>query len=319
MAFEDRCSPNQATTPGPDPRQSSPKSPDPSDRNLKPYTCSTMTTKYERSKSPQLRTNPNAYKQELLQVNPMINPFHASPIMYNPYYNPYIMNTLPIHPDYIIQLQLQQSLNAPKLINDNHQRQNNIINEANRHNNINEVITEENDLHFSISNILKPEFGSNAIRKTTNKIEGPKHGGPTHSILYKPYEIAKGLQDSEEIERNAEDSPFKTAPLGSLCNTVSQIGTKNFATKALKSQQESLSKSNGFSSSFGASKDDLSGIRRPDSANSSISTSSSNVSSQQGLAGGSDDAKSGDAANPQWPAWVYCTRYSDRPSSGEFL
>lgn len=229
------------------------------------------------------------------------------------------MNTLPIHPDYIIQLQLQQSLSAPKLINDNHnhQRQNNIIHEANRRN-LNEVNTEENDLHFSISNILKPEFGSSAIRKTTNKIEGPKHGGPTHSILYKPYEIAKGLEDSEQIERNAEDSPFKTAPLGSLCNTVSQIGTKNFATKALKSQ-ESLAKSNGFSSSFGASKDDLNSIRRPDSANSSISTSSSNVSSQQGVAGGSDDAKSGDAANPQWPAWVYCTRYSDRPSSGEFL
>lgn len=252
-----------------------------------------------------------------------MNPFHASPIMYNPYYNPYIINTLPIHPDYIIQLQLQQqSLNVPKLINDNHQRQsNNSINEAANRRNHNEnmlVNTEESDLHFSISNILKPEFGSSAIRKTTNKIEGPKHGGPTHSILYKPYEIAKGLEDSEHVDRNVEDSPFKTAPLGSLCNTVSQIGTKNFATKALKSQ-ESLVKSNGFSSSFGASKDDLSSIRRPDSANSSISTSSSNVSSQQGLAGGSDDAKSGDAANPQWPAWVYCTRYSDRPSSGELL
>jgi hypothetical protein len=29
-----------------------------------------------------------------------------------------------------------------------------------------------------------------------------------------------------------------------------------------------------------------------------------------------NDGKKG----PQlWPAWVYCTRYSDRPSSGEFL
>jgi hypothetical protein len=29
-----------------------------------------------------------------------------------------------------------------------------------------------------------------------------------------------------------------------------------------------------------------------------------------------NDCKKG----PQlWPAWVYCTRYSDRPSSGEFL
>jgi hypothetical protein len=33
------------------------------------------------------------------------------------------------------------------------------------------------------------------------------------------------------------------------------------------------------------------------------------------------DEKSNDyAKGPQlWPAWVYCTRYSDRPSSGEFF
>jgi len=33
-----------------------------------------------------------------------------------------------------------------------------------------------------------------------------------------------------------------------------------------------------------------------------------------GEAGGGNGGK-----EPLWPAWVYCTRYSDRPSSGKFI
>lgn len=31
------------------------------------------------------------------------------------------------------------------------------------------------------------------------------------------------------------------------------------------------------------------------------------------------DSGSGSEGNMMWPAWVYCTRYSDRPSSGKYL
>lgn len=34
---------------------------------------------------------------------------------------------------------------------------------------------------------------------------------------------------------------------------------------------------------------------------------------------GDDTSKDGEDKSNMWPAWVYCTRYSDRPSSGKYL
>ena len=38
---------------------------------------------------------------------------------------------------------------------------------------------------------------------------------------------------------------------------------------------------------------------------------------QTGTLPGNEDA--GKEREPEWPAWVYCTRYSDRPTAGELL
>jgi homeobox protein engrailed len=58
-----------------------------------------------------------------------------------------------------------------------------------------------------------------------------------------------------------------------------------------------------------------------------LSSKSSSSSSESESVGGKDSGKDEDlppgmvrGPNGQlWPAWVFCTRYSDRPSSGENL
>ncbi|XP_050505019.1 homeobox protein engrailed-1a-like [Diabrotica virgifera virgifera] len=111
-------------------------------------------------------------------------------------------------------------------------------------------------LKYSINNILKPDFGKSAVLKTKT----------TPTVIFKPY---------EKCEKAKEDL---VAPLGSLCQTVSQIGS------FIKKSPELIS--------------------RPKSP---VKT----------LPNPEEIKKDEDGNVPTlWPAWVYCTRYSDRPSSG---
>lgn len=110
-------------------------------------------------------------------------------------------------------------------------------------------------LKYSIRNILKPEFGKNAVQKTR---ASPKIG-------FRPYEVKE------------ETKPFSTAPLGSLCQAVSQIGSR----------------------------------RSPEPAPRVATPAKS-------LLPNPEEVKKDEGSVPTlWPAWVYCTRYSDRPSSGK--
>lgn len=152
---------------------------------------------------------------------------------------------------------------------------------------------------FSISNILHPEFGLNAIRKTS-KIEGPKPVGPNHSILYKPYDLSKPQNDYQKYSFDylkSKESEFTSMPpLGGLRQTVSQIGE----TVSQVAKERELPKV-------------IEAQKRPDSASSVVSSTSSGALSTCG----STDTNSQSGNGQLWPAWVYCTRYSDRPSSGK--
>lgn len=109
-------------------------------------------------------------------------------------------------------------------------------------------------LKYSIRNILQPDFGKSAVQKTKTQ---PKIG-------FKPYE--------------SDAKPFPAAPLGSLCQAVSQIGKGP--------------------------------VRVPETPR-----AKSPVAKPLPAA---EEAKGEDGKVPTlWPAWVYCTRYSDRPSSGK--
>lgn len=235
MAFEDRSSPNSATSPNSDSSQTPLNAPNsPESTRTSPYTCMTIAQDSTRGyvSSP---TSPN-------YVVPKVEPERSfiritsfalsspkrevdvqSPQDYSNFRSPSPAESIssraspPINPEPTIQT-----------------------------------------LKYSITNILKPEFGKNAVQKTKTS---PR-------INFKPYET-KSCED---------EKPFPVAPLGSLCQTVSQIGSR---------------------------------VKSPEP----IPRVKSPVKS---LLPNPEEIKKTDGNVPQlWPAWVYCTRYSDRPSSGK--
>jgi hypothetical protein len=260
MAFEDRCSPNQANSPGPVTGRVPPPHAG-SMMNYCPqtqYTCTTIEQRYDRS--------PNMTIVKVQPNSPPPSPEpHQSEETYQNYYRPETPDVKPhINPEFDPdRLRNQRQQPAPTA--------------------------------FSINNILHPEFGLSAIRKTS-KIEGPKPVGPNHSILYKPYDLSK-QQDYQKYSFDylkSKESDFNPMPpLGGLRHTVSQIGEQQKEKEIPKIVEAQ---------------------KRPDSASSIVSSTSSGAPSTCG----STDANQNQRNSSLWPAWVYCTRYSDRPSSGKF-
>ncbi|RVE53147.1 hypothetical protein evm_002244 [Chilo suppressalis] len=258
MAFEDRCSPNQANSPGP----VTGRVPPPHSENLmnfppqSQYTCTTIEPRYE-------RTSPSMTIVKVQPNSPPPSPeqSHSEMESYQNYYRPETPDVKPriIAGDHLDMRQRPQPV----------------------------------PIAFSITNILHPEFGLTAIRKT-NKIEGPKPVGPNHSILYKPYDLSKQneYQKYSFDYLKSKESDFNSLPpLGGLRQTVSQIGEVQ--------KEKDIPKM-------------VEAQKRPDSASSIVSSTSSGAPSTCG----STDTSQSQQNSQLWPAWVYCTRYSDRPSSG---
>lgn len=102
---------------------------------------------------------------------------------------------------------------------------------------------------------------------------------------------AAKLSSSSAYSKINSSSPA----LGGLCKTISQIGQENCL-----SPPQSVASSN---KSYNSEK------FQPSSTDSNVD---------------SDDCKSEASCNTQddqkmWPAWIFCTRYSDRPSSGKLI
>ncbi|XP_055643127.1 segmentation polarity homeobox protein engrailed [Toxorhynchites rutilus septentrionalis] len=135
---------------------------------------------------------------------------------------------------------------------------------------------------------------------------------------------------------NSIHHPHSMPPLGSLCKTVSQIGqhvassggvVNSGAAAPLGSSNNQL---NLDGRNGGSPKLSPRPIPKPTAT--VASSLPGNASGSNGHSDGigsndggasSDDAKSetgsskdGEGGGNLWPAWVYCTRYSDRPSSG---
>lgn len=231
MAFEDRSSPNTASSPGNNQSEQTANSPEAT--RTSPYTC--MTIPHEentRSYSSTPSTSPNQY------ISPKIEQQERSFFRITSFALP--------SPKSDCDRQSPMSLRSPSPAEStSSSRSSSVRNEPT-------IQT----LKYSITNILKPEFGKNAVLKTK----------PPPKITFKPYE-------------SEESKPFGVAPLGSLCQTVSQIGISSLAKKVPEP------------------------IPRP--------------KSPVKLPNPEEIKKDNDGNVPQlWPAWVYCTRYSDRPSSG---
>jgi hypothetical protein len=120
-------------------------------------------------------------------------------------------------------------------------------------------------LRFSVSNILKPEFGRRAVEEC-------------------------------RLRTHIESARSKS----SRCSSIDDC--RSFTS----SPQRPLSPSRKI----------LDDSDRHSGAESSIGSSSRPSSVLEDKL--TDSGSSNKSANSLWPAWVYCTRYSDRPSSGEF-
>lgn len=237
MAFEDRSSPNTASSPGQQHSEQIANSPEAT--RTSPYTCTTIHHEDNTSRSfiSTPSTSPTHY------VSPKLD--HERSFFR-------ITSFALPSPKSEYDRQSPMSLRSPSPTESVSSSKSSVQNEPT-------IQT----LKYSITNILKPEFGKNAVLKTKAP---PK-------ISFKPYESSA---------ESKESTLFGVAPLGSLCQTVSQIGTNNH-----KKVPEP--------------------IPRPKSP----------VKLQN-----SDDIKKDNEGGkvPQlWPAWVYCTRYSDRPSSGNLI
>lgn len=99
-----------------------------------------------------------------------------------------------------------------------------------------------------------------------------------------------------------------TSALGGLCKTISQIGQENCLSPPLQ-QSSSLSSTTTTATTISSSISSNKSCTSEKSAESMVD---------------SDDCQSEasgytkDDNGKMWPAWIFCTRYSDRPSSGEF-
>lgn len=260
MAFEDRSSPNAATSPQSSIQKSSPNSPE--STRTSPYTCTTIQRENSRSsvQSPPLSSR-NESEKSFFRITSFALSSHSNEAN----------RTSPSTVRESTNLAIPCSTTAVYQSYRPFTPERELASPASPSGSIRSYTTstcsqsppprqepEEptiQTLKYSIRNILQPDFGKNAVLKTKTQ---PR-------IAFKPYE--NDVSDGK---------PFGTAPLGSLCQTVSQIGN---ATRASEP------------------------VQRPKSPAKTVPA---------------EETKAEDGKVPTlWPAWVYCTRYSDRPSSGK--
>lgn len=130
----------------------------------------------------------------------------------------------------------------------------------------------------------------------------------------------KFTQKLEERQAQAHvKSPQSTPPLGNLCKAVSQIGRTSS-----NNHQQSTTTTNIHTTPTPASispKSDRSSLISPPIGSNHNNNNNHHQNNKTDM-DSSDDTKSEtssttkDENNQMWPAWVFCTRYSDRPSSG---
>ncbi|XP_050323158.1 uncharacterized protein LOC126754965 [Bactrocera neohumeralis] len=223
------------------------------------------------------------------------------------------------------QLQAQMQAHFP-YAHANHTNDN-----LNNNNNLNEPA-----LKFSIDNILKADFGRRlaegaACMAACNNVARAAKGVTTHnsSAAQRARKAANTLTAAGSAVAGAASSSTAidlthlSAATSTATTSAASSATLNFShTLANICTNSSDSNSTAVSSSFGATSEHA---KSP--ANGELSAASAKCTSAEFGAKAAEEANSsGSAAKSSgtgasgsgpivWPAWVYCTRYSDRPSS----
>jgi hypothetical protein len=168
----------------------------------------------------------------------------------------------------------------------------------------NERVPHSTALPFSVANILRPDFGRRAV--ITSK---------QHDPLYRPAAIRRSVTpcDYHTLYR-----PHEHLPAPKPTKTQHSAWPPVTATRAPSLPDDNVNCKVTSNQQHGRTKELQLSVPGSGTASPPLSPASSTVSASSSAP---DDKATGDSGKgPQlWPAWVYCTRYSDRPSSGESL
>ncbi|XP_017474236.1 PREDICTED: mucin-19-like [Rhagoletis zephyria] len=235
------------------------------------------------------------------------------------------------------QLQAQMQAHFP------YAHSNHANNNLNNNNNLNEPA-----LKFSIDNILKADFGRRlaegaacmAACNSSSRATKTYGGGNSTSALLRARKAAAASSvnaaaaaSSASAGANATNSAIAIdlthlSASSTATTTTSSTATLNFShTLANICTNSSDSNSTAVSSSYGgAASEHAKSPGAAGAANGDFSAAAAKcaaTSTEESNGGGSSSSavkSSGTGASGSgpivWPAWVYCTRYSDRPSSG---
>ena len=141
-------------------------------------------------------------------------------------------------------------------------------------------------LPFSVENILKPEFGKNPTGTTPNAASELKK--MVTSISVSPNRESKS--PSLTMKRPLEPAAFKTENKKIKCTEDNVMGSNTLPSTSLKPDPIPVDLTKAETVEEGAKSE------------SELPT---------------DPTKMTDPS--KWPAWIFCTRYSDRPSSGKLF
>lgn len=154
-------------------------------------------------------------------------------------------------------------------------------------------------LPFSVENILKPEFGRNPPSSESPSSPTNQDDQETVQVDSKPLNnkrTATAMTSPNPGAKRVKTSLSVSPPLPSKKTTTATVTIKTDPAD-LSGRTSSCTDSSSFSSGEGSSKDN-----EQSSGPTELPT---------------DPTKMTDPS--KWPAWIFCTRYSDRPSSGESL
>ncbi|XP_014468345.1 PREDICTED: homeobox protein engrailed-2b-like [Dinoponera quadriceps] len=176
-------------------------------------------------------------------------------------------------------------------------------------------------LRFSVDNILKPEFGLKAILDSKTPKETSVRCTNRHTTV-------QTSGNALSLPRDLSlPSTRLSPPLPNATNYTTRDNRDTFSTHSglasplQRHSSAGLSRS-GSVESLASNRSSVtnSSVTRPSSlcsASSTISGESLNGESAQSSSnGGISTSQNSTNGQSLWPAWVYCTRYSDRPSSG---
>lgn len=190
---------------------------------------------------------------------------------------------------------------------------------------VNKIASVVHKLSHYRGNSVSPSDSAIDFSRTNDSLENAKNSlFASFNVTSYPKihdEIINGKHKYHHLQQHyhhlAESAFSKIPPLGNLCKTVSQIGQSSSISLTVKNDLLPSPTSSTSSVQHHHHQQTTPALQHPQNAMPTSSGRDSGMDSSDDTKSESGSStKDGDSAQ-LWPAWVYCTRYSDRPSSGE--